>query len=106
MYDEPSARKLHSSGVPTLGGLAIFAGLIISLSLFFNFGFQEIKYIIAALTVIFFIGIKDDILVTAADKKLIGELFAVLVLAVLGDIRITSFHGFWAFMIYPILPVC
>src|SRR5690606_40654885 len=32
LFDEPDERKLHKSSVPTLGGLAIFAGMIFSLT--------------------------------------------------------------------------
>ena len=95
LYDLPGFRKSHKNITPTLGGVAIFAGTLISASLFINTtNLIEFKYIIAAITIIFFIGIKDDILVIAPNKKLIGEFFAAIVLVILADIRITGLHGF------------
>lgn len=95
LYDLPGTRKSHKNITPTLGGVAIFAGLLITASLFINaHNMEELKYIIAAITVIFFIGIKDDILVIAPNKKLIGEFFAAIIIVILADIRIVSLHGF------------
>lgn len=95
LYDVPDERKSHEKVIPTLGGLAIFAGFMISSSLFiteqasFNF-----NYLVAALMIIFFIGIKDDILITAPIKKLMGQLLAAAILVILGGVRITSMYGF------------
>lgn len=96
LFDEPGTRKLHSRSVPTLGGLAIFAGLLISVNLFKSDSiFPELQYVVASSVVIFFLGIKDDILVTAPLTKLGGQLFASFILIIAGDIRITSLHGFY-----------
>lgn len=95
LYDVPDERKSHEKVIPTLGGLAIFAGFMISSSLFiteqshFNF-----NYLVGALMIIFFIGIKDDILITAPIKKLMGQLLAAAILVILGGVRITSMYGF------------
>jgi UDP-N-acetylmuramyl pentapeptide phosphotransferase/UDP-N-acetylglucosamine-1-phosphate transferase len=45
--------------------------------------------------IIFSIGIKDDILVTAPIMKFMGQIMAVLIITGLGDLRITDFHGFF-----------
>lgn len=96
LYDVPGIRKSHSNNIPTLGGVAIFASLLITYSIFIDVGSAtELKYLFAAITLIFFVGIKDDILVIAPDKKLVGELFAAIVIVYLGDLRITSLHGFF-----------
>lgn len=95
LYDEPGRRKSHHRAIPNLGGVAIFAGTIISLGIFANFSQAfEFRFLIAAMVIIFFIGIKDDILVIAPNKKLIGELVAILIVILVGNIRLTSLHGF------------
>ncbi len=95
LYDEPGRRKSHQFAVPNLGGIALFAGIIISLGLFADFAkAMEFRLLIVSMVIIFFIGIKDDILIIAPDKKLIGEIFAALVIIILGNIRFTSLHGF------------
>jgi UDP-N-acetylmuramyl pentapeptide phosphotransferase/UDP-N-acetylglucosamine-1-phosphate transferase len=44
--------------------------------------------------ILFFVGLKDDILIIAPLKKLWGQLLATLVIIILGDVRFTSLHGF------------
>ncbi len=96
LFDEPKERSAHTSKTPTLGGLAIFAGLIISYSLWINVNqLTELQSITAACLVVFFIGIKDDILVIAPITKFAGQIAAALILIVFGGIRITDFHGFF-----------
>lgn len=95
LYDEPGKRKLHTSKIPTLGGVAIFSAVILSLTLFTSFSIHpEFQYIIASSVLLFFVGIKDDILIIAPLKKLGGQVFAVLIVIFLGDLRFTSLHGF------------
>jgi UDP-N-acetylmuramyl pentapeptide phosphotransferase/UDP-N-acetylglucosamine-1-phosphate transferase len=94
LYDEPDDRKTHERVIPTLGGLAIFAGFTIAYSLFVpTHGNIDFKYIIAAILIIFFIGIKDDILITVPLKKLLGQLLAVSIVVVIGGVRLTSMYG-------------
>jgi len=98
LYDMPNGRGSHTKPTPVLGGIAIFAGLIISTILFGVFAFgSELYYIIAGLVILFFFGIKDDILMLDPKKKLAAEVVAALIISVLGDIRITNFHGFLGF---------
>lgn len=94
LFDEPSERKTHASSIPTLGGLAIFAGVVFSYTLW-SAGLETIstQYIIAAIVVMFFIGIKDDIVELTAHKKLYGQLFATLIIVFFADMRITSLYG-------------
>lgn len=94
LYDVPDERKSHEKIVPTLGGLAIFAGFMISSSLTIHAENFNYNYLVGALMIVFFIGIKDDILITAPIKKLIGQLLAAGILVVLGGVRISSMHGF------------
>ena len=59
-----NGRTSHSSFMPTLGGVAIFIGLILSTVTVAGTHFIiELRYIIAGLIIMFFIGIKDDILI-------------------------------------------
>lgn len=95
LFDEPDERKVHKNVIPTLGGLGIFAGFIIALLMGVPKNMaSELQYFAAASTVIFFLGIKDDILVLSASKKFIGQLIAAGIIIKFGDIRITSMYGF------------
>ena len=95
LFDEPGIRKCHHQKVPNLGGVAIFAAIVISMGLFLDTTTnRELIYLLASITVMFFVGIKDDILIIAPSKKLLGQIAAALILIVLGNLRFTSLHGF------------
>lgn len=94
LVDNPNSRGAHNASVPTLGGLAIFFGFILSVSLFTDFKvFPSLQYFMFAMIIAFFLGMKDDIIALAPSKKAIGLFVAVTVLVVLGDVRITSFYA-------------
>lgn len=95
LFDIPDERKVHTSQVAPLGGIAIFAGF--SLASLLAIGFPkagEFQYYIAAALVIFFTGLKDDILVISPFKKLIGQLLATFFLIHKGGLQLTNMYGF------------
>src|SRR5215210_7853447 len=95
LFDEPDERKVHKSVIPTLGGLGIFAGFIIATLMGVPVHLSnELQYFLAAAMVIFFLGIKDDILILSASKKFIGQLIAAGIIIKFGGIQITNLHGF------------
>lgn len=96
LFDEPDERTVHSYSIPTLGGLAVFSGFTIS-SLFFCdiVAIPELKLIIAGTIILFFIGIKDDILVIAPLTKLLGQIFATFLIVFFSDLELTNLHGFF-----------
>lgn len=95
LFDEPDERKVHKSVIPTLGGLGIFAGFIIATLMGVPIHIaNELQYFLAAAMVIFFLGIKDDILVLSATKKFIGQLIAAGIIIRFGGIQINNLHGF------------
>lgn len=95
LFDKPDSRKLHTKPIASLGGVGIFIGFVLSMLLFIPGGaHQEFQYLMAASFLIFFLGIKDDILILSASKKLLGQLGAAAIVIHLADIRIDSMHGF------------
>jgi UDP-GlcNAc:undecaprenyl-phosphate/decaprenyl-phosphate GlcNAc-1-phosphate transferase len=98
LFDEPDERKVHKTVIPTLGGLGIFAGFIIATLMGVPSGTaSELQYFAAAAIVIFFLGLKDDILVLSASKKFIGQLIAAGIIIKFGGVQITNMHGFLGF---------
>ncbi len=96
LFDEPNKRTVHRVKIPTLGGLAIFISFLFTYS-FFNdwFNLGGVPFLISSLVIIFGIGIKDDILITAPVVKLMGQILAAYIIVGLGDVYITDFHGFF-----------
>ncbi|MEO7446421.1 MAG: MraY family glycosyltransferase [Ferruginibacter sp.] len=102
LFDEPDERKVHKAVIPTLGGLGIFAGFIIALLMGTPPGpATPLQYVVAACVVIFFLGMKDDIMIISASKKFIGQLIAAGILIKFGNIHITNMHGFLGFYEIP-----
>lgn len=95
LFDEPDERKVHKTVIPTLGGLGIFAGFIMACLVGTPAGLSaELQYFVAAAVVIFFLGLKDDILIISASKKFIGQLIAAGILIRFAGVEITNMHGF------------
>jgi UDP-GlcNAc:undecaprenyl-phosphate GlcNAc-1-phosphate transferase len=98
LFDEPDARKLHRKPIASLGGIGIFGGFFLAALLSIsNHTNPEFQYFFAALLVIFFLGVKDDIVVLSATKKFIGQIIAAAILIHLGGLRIESMHGLFGF---------
>ena len=95
LYDLPDERKLHPKAIASLGGVGIFIGLFLSSLLTIPIRENpEFPYFFAAALVIFFLGLKDDILIISATKKFLGQVAAAAILIHLGGIHIDSMHGF------------
>lgn len=103
LYDEPDdVRKLHIKPIPSLGGLGIFVGFTLCILLTVNFSrFPEFQYYIASLFVIFFVGIKDDILVLSAVKKFFCQLLVASILMFKANLLIANMHGFMGVFYIP-----
>lgn len=96
LFDNPdSVRKFHKKPVSSLGGSGIFLGFIISILLAGNlFGLAELQYYIASFVLIFFIGIKDDIVQISAFKKFAGQSLVTFILMFKAHLLITDMQGF------------
>ena len=104
LYDEPDQRKNHSCVIPTLGGVAIFAGFITALCFFtWPADFFQMKFIISAVLIMSFIGIKDDIVSIPVNKKLISQFVVAFILVYWGNIRLTSFYGMFGIYQVPFI---
>ena len=95
LFDIPDERKIHHTPIPSLGGLGIFAGFILACLISIQFqAALEFQYFLAAAFVIFFLGLKDDILVISPIKKFIGQVLAAFLIIYKGGVQINSMHGF------------
>lgn len=98
LYDVPDERKVHTHAVASLGGVGIFGGFLLA-SLLSIQGYlnPEFQYFFAAALVIFFLGLKDDLVVLSATKKFIGQVVAASIVIHLGGIKLDSMHGLFGF---------
>ncbi|MEW6469148.1 MAG: MraY family glycosyltransferase [Bacteroidota bacterium] len=128
LLDEPGGRKTHHRMIPTIGGIIIFAATIFSFALwfpcekFFNTAgigntisdlkyiaevnhaensMSDFKYILATMIILFFVGVKDDIIGTAAIKKLAAHILVGLILVLMANVRLTGLHGLFGILEIP-----
>ena len=103
LFDVPDERKHHKEVIPTLGGMAIFAGMLFAVTFWTDqIQIVELQYIIASLLILFFIGIKDDLVNLRASKKLIGQIIAGIILVHMAEIRLTTFYGMFGIRDLPL----
>lgn len=95
LMDDPNKRSSHLNKTPTLGGVAFFYTLIFAL--FFIKGYSisnEAMYIIPGITILFIVGLKDDLVVLSAGTKLIAQIVAVTFILTNDSFIIYSLNGF------------
>ncbi|HMO41133.1 MAG TPA: MraY family glycosyltransferase [Saprospiraceae bacterium] len=94
LFDEPNDRSSHKVSTPSLGGIAIFAGMIFSIVLWTPFNdFGNLQYILCAFLIIFLIGAKDDISPMSPSKKVVGQILAASILVFKSEIAFTGLYG-------------
>jgi len=94
LLDTPGRRKIHTKETPSLGGIGLFAGFLVAVFVWLDFNsWSEIKYRLSALGLIFFLGVRDDLVPLKAIYKLIGQIIAALIIVHLADIRLHSLYG-------------
>jgi UDP-N-acetylmuramyl pentapeptide phosphotransferase/UDP-N-acetylglucosamine-1-phosphate transferase len=104
LFDSQKDYGEHKEKIPTLGGTAIFAAVIFSLTFWTDFsdtpGFQ---FLVAALLILFYIGIKDDLLPMKPLTKLMGQTLSACVIVLGGKAQIKTLHGLLG--IYELHPI-
>src|SRR6202012_5602298 len=95
LYDDLGHfRKQHDHGIPRLGGIAIFAGFVLTTLIFsiINDSFS-ISYLLISAIILFAMGVKDDLSGVNSSTKFVIQFFVSLNLVVMGNIRLTSMYG-------------
>jgi UDP-N-acetylmuramyl pentapeptide phosphotransferase/UDP-N-acetylglucosamine-1-phosphate transferase len=94
LVSDHNERSSHIHKTPTLGGISIFIGIMLTLSFYCSY-FESKNYssLSAALIILFFMGVKDDILIITARKKFFGQIIAALIVIIISDVRIKNLHG-------------
>ncbi|MFG1592792.1 MraY family glycosyltransferase [Halobacteriovorax sp. CON-3] len=94
LYTDSNHRTAHKHKVPSLGGIALFMGICFSsLLLTPNDQFNSIQYLLATQFIIFFLGLKDDIFVLSARKKLLVQLICAQIIFFYSGVRIDNFYS-------------
>lgn len=95
LFDLPGTRKIHQIPTPSMGGIAFYVSLMVTLLLTVNFAASPaMPLILAAMTIVFLVGLKDDIMFISPLKKFAGQFIAVFIIVYQGYYQLHSFEGF------------
>lgn len=96
IVDNPDQRKIQRAPVPVLGGIAVFFGIVISITmtaLFYDA--TSLFAILGVMVIMLYIGVMDDILSLSPTVRFVIESVVVLILVFSNNYSINHFHGLW-----------
>lgn len=93
--DVPEDRKVHQKVTPTLGGLAIYAAILLGIGVYVVVGDMKVSSdllgVVIGATVILFFGVMDDIYGLSPLSKIFGQVLGAGVLVGMG-VQIQNIH--------------
>lgn len=96
IVDNPNARKLQRVPVPVMGGTTVFIGLVVSVVVgYFLLHDARLVKILAPLTVMYIIGVWDDIKDISAAFRFFVELSVVWFIILFLGVEVNDFHELW-----------
>lgn len=95
LFDEPlEDRKIHIQKIPNLAGVAMFASVLLTTSIITAITpIAQLNYIFASSIILFSLGLTDDLVGVAPNKKILAQFGVALIIAMLAGLRFTSFYG-------------
>ena len=104
LIDKPDQRSSHITSIPTMAGVSFFFTLIFMLILIKSWDVSGIGInLIAALGLMFAIGLKDDLVVSSPRAKIGGEILAICFILFCNCLQVESLHGFLGIQNIPVL---
>ncbi len=95
IFDKPGGRKIHKNLTPSMGGVGVFMSFIIiaMLTIKESNDFSS-HYYYCALLILFFTGLRDDLLPVKGLYKFIIQIIAAAIVSGFANIRLTSLYSF------------
>jgi UDP-N-acetylmuramyl pentapeptide phosphotransferase/UDP-N-acetylglucosamine-1-phosphate transferase len=102
LMEKPGERRAHTTPTPTFGGIAIFAAILIAYFLWPSIEtdpniIYQTNLSVVGMTILFFIGIKDDLVGIDPAKKILFQILAAMILIFFGDLRVDYLYGILGF---------
>ena len=95
----PENRSMHTKKTPNLGGVGIFIAFSLSIMIlgglksFGQFQMGPVLLLLAAITIMFFLGVKDDLIGISPKKKFVGQAVAAVLVILFTNVRIHNLDG-------------
>lgn len=93
IIDIPDARKVHTEAIPRIGGVAMVAGAVLPMIMWLAPQNESIAFLLGVGIILFF-GVWDDRKNLDYRLKFLGQIIAVLVVAIYGGVVI-KYVPFW-----------
>ncbi|MDO5105025.1 glycosyltransferase family 4 protein [Capnocytophaga sp.] len=95
LMDNPNERSSHSQKTPTMGGISFYVSLAFTIFFIRDYDVDYMGInVISAVSIMFFLGLKDDLLGVNPSTKIIGQILATLILFFGTKLTINSLDGF------------
>jgi UDP-GlcNAc:undecaprenyl-phosphate/decaprenyl-phosphate GlcNAc-1-phosphate transferase len=94
ILDIPGHRRIHKRVTPSIGGVAIFIGFLVTVVIWLDFvEWSELRSIIGILFLTFVLGLCDDLVHIKPYIKLLGQVVAGSLVFFLLNVKISSTYG-------------
>lgn len=95
LMDIPNARSSHSNRTPTMGGIAFYISIIFTIFFIrtYDTDYMGIN-VVSAISILLFVGLKDDLVGVKPSTKMIGQILATLILFFDTGLEIKTLDGF------------
>ena len=91
-----NSRSSHKSEIPSFGGVAFYMVFILILALVQSMRLSFVgNHLIAAMTILFMVGLKDDLVVSTARVKFFGQIAATCFIVFSPELKLESLYGFF-----------
>lgn len=93
--DNPNERSSHSDRTPTMGGIAFYVSIIFTIFFirFYDSDYMAIN-MVSGISMMFFLGLKDDLAGVNPSTKIIGQILGTLILFFGTGLHIRSLDNF------------
>ena len=107
ILDEGGHRRIHKGFVPSMGGIIICVSFLFSMLLWIPIdSISNRRFELAAIALMFFTGIRDDMEPLRPLYKFFVQIIAAIIVVVAGDMYIHSFYGLFGIYEIPELLGC
>ncbi len=104
LYDKPNKRKLHTHKIPRLGGIGIFVSVMLCIWFFIpEQALPNARFLYSAMLMLFFSGLKDDIVIMSPVNKLLIQIFAAGLVTIGQGVTIDHFYGIFGITEIPFI---
>lgn len=94
ILDTSGEHKIHRTFIPSMGGISILLGVILTLLMSLPFlEWIRLKYFFISVGLMFLIGLRDDVLALDPKQKLFSQFLPVFLLVFLDNSLLTSWYG-------------